>query len=446
MLAPRLLFTAFFAGLLALANVGLAAPAPGAESEEVAQFFESFKNKPPQFHATAARLDEKLGRAGQPADDVARRLLLRKAEVVSNAEVLGLLDLVGRDKPALAARLLVQIARARLTARNYKNAHVAVGQLVVQDGKVDPTMVLAQMPILDDGLFATEVGELNRPLWFRSHGYQDLKVRLRSKDDDVLYVGRVTLKPLPAEERASLKGRIVLDGAPEAGSAVVRLQLDVGQMVNTPSNGYWPRNRWPESLTVPVSKDGRFTADGLNPSDYCVQVSADGHVDLARQVRLAPGSQLDVGTYRLLSSDVGFYVGKAAPKTEPLAWEKDYAAALKRAAAEKKPLLVMMTATWCGPCKLLEEKTLNDPWVRQFLSPFVLVQAFEDKEVERIYGLNGYPTLVFTDSSGKLAHKCVGYMPTIQFSSECAKAFKAMSVPLPPEMETLAAKKVITLE
>jgi thiol-disulfide isomerase/thioredoxin len=262
----------------------------------------------------------------------------------------------------------------------------------------------------------------------------------------VLYVGRVTLKPLPAEERASLKGRIVLDGAPDAAGAVVRVQLDVGAMVNTPSNGYSPRSRWPESLTVPVSKDGRFAADGLNPSDYYVQVSAPGHVDFARQVRLAPGGQLDVGTYRLLNSDVGFYVGKAAPKTEALVWEKDYAAALKRAAAEKKPMLVMMTATWCGPCKLLEEKTLNDPWVRHFLSPFVLLQAFEDKEVERVYGFNGYPTLVFTDSSGKTAHKSVGYMPTIPFTGECAKAFKAMSTALPPEMETLVAKKVITLE
>ena len=108
--------------------------------------------------------------------------------------------------------------------------------------------------------------------------------------------------------------------------------------------------------------------------------------------------------------------------------------------------MVMMTATWCGPCKMLEEKTLNDPWVRYFLSPFVVVKAYEDKDVERTYGLNGYPTIVFADISGKLAHKCVGYMPVIGFSTECARAFKAMAAKQPPELEKLLEKGIITLE
>ena len=61
----------------------------------------------------------------------------------------------------------------------------------------------------------------------------------------------------------------------------------------------------------------------------------------------------------------------------------------------------MMTATWCGPCKMLESETLNYRWIRQFLAPFVLVQAFEDKDVEKTYGLGGYPTLAFCDSAWK---------------------------------------------
>jgi thiol-disulfide isomerase/thioredoxin len=442
-----LVLTLLTAAPLASADVSSAAQA---EPEPIEAFLRAFKNRAdPQvrFHVAASQLDQALERAGQPADDLARALLRKKGEVVSDGEVGKLLDSVAQRKPALAARFLVQIARARFVAQGSKgSAHVAVGQLEVADGKVDPTMVMAQTPILEEGWFATEVGDLKRSLSFRSHGYQDLVVRLRDTEADVLCVGRVTLKPLPVDERASLKGRVVLDGAADASPAVVHLTVDIGPIVNTPSGGYSPRRSWPEGLSVPVSKDGQFVVEGLNPSDYYLRVSADGHVEFGRRVRLAPGGTLDVGTYRLLSSDLGFYLGKAAPKTEELAWEKDYASALKRAAAEKKPLLVMMTATWCGPCKLLEEKTLNDPWVRHFLSSFVVVKAYEDKEVERTYGLSGYPTLVFTDSSGKLAHKCVGYMPVINFSTECAKAFKALSVEPPSEMRKLIEKGMIKTE
>ena len=142
-------------------------------------------------------------------------------------------------------------------------------------------------------------------------------------------------------------------------------------------------------------------------------------IDLYKKLTLVAGQQLETETFRLFNSDLGFYIGKPAPPTQELAWEPDYKTALKRAETEKKPLLVMMTATWCGPCQLLEKQTLNDAWIRHFLSSFVVVKAYEDREVEQKYGLRGYPTLVFIDSSGKSVHTCVGYMPAFSFAGHC---------------------------
>jgi thiol:disulfide interchange protein len=102
-----------------------------------------------------------------------------------------------------------------------------------------------------------------------------------------------------------------------------------------------------------------------------------------------------------------------------------------------------MTATWCGPCKALEKETLNNPWTRHFLSGFVIVKAYEDKEVETKYGLNGYPTLVFTDSNGKEAFRSVGYRATMPFAAECAQAFQKLDQKLPPELQTLVDRKVL---
>jgi thiol-disulfide isomerase/thioredoxin len=418
-------------------------------TDEVTKFALAFKDtKGSDFFGAWSELEQALNRADDAAD-VATELLSHKKDIVPHRQVNTLLDSLAEDDNAiLAARLLLQIARGRVMARSYEGSRVVVGQLLVEDDKADATLVLAQMPILEQGYFAGEVGDVTRPICFRFHGYQELDVPLEAEArdaDGVVFIGSVTMKPLAPDQTASLRGTIVLDAASSAESAVVTVTVAMPP-INTPHNGYSGRKGWPEGIRVPVSKTGEFAIDGLNPSDYNMTVSAEEHVDFYRKVTLAAAELTDAGTCRLFSSDLGFYIGMPAPVTDTLAWETDYQAALRRAETEKRPLLVMMTATWCGPCKMLEDETLNDPWIRHFLSSFVLVKAYEDKDVEQKYGQNGYPTLVFADSSGETAHKCVGYMPAFRFAGECAKAYKAISQEPPLELRKLIAKEIITLE
>ena len=159
-------------------------------------------------------------------------------------------------------------------------------------------------------------------------------------------------------------------------------------------------------------------------------ITAEGHVDAHKKVTLTAGQQSNLDDLRLFNSDLGFYIEKPAPDVGELAWEPDFNTALERAQSEKRPLLVMMTATWCGPCKMLEQQTLSDAWIRHFLSPFVVVKAYEDREVEKKYGLRGYPTLVFVDSDGKAVHTCVGYMPAFSFAGHCAQALGSLPMDL----------------
>src|SRR5688572_9495901 len=156
-------------------------------------------------------------------------------------------------------------------------------------------------------------------------------------------LGRVTLKSLPEDQRKSLKGAVTLDDAPDAQAAIVKLTISMPP-VNTPHGGFAGRTRWPEGMSVPVSKAGEFTVDGLNPSDYTLTVSAEGHVEVSKTVAVGPMS--DIGTIRLYSSNLGFYIGTSAPEADEPVWETDYKSALQRAQSEKRPMLVMMTATW----------------------------------------------------------------------------------------------------
>jgi hypothetical protein len=64
--------------------------------------------------------------------------------------------------------------------------HIVVGQVTVEGGKLDPTMVLAQMQILDEGYFAGEVGDLKKPLMFRAHGYEEKAVTFKGKEGEVI--------------------------------------------------------------------------------------------------------------------------------------------------------------------------------------------------------------------------------------------------------------------
>jgi thiol-disulfide isomerase/thioredoxin len=406
-------------------------------------------------HMVVYELDRKLTQEGEEADQIASQLLEVLPQAVKDSAVAELIEAVGKEKPRVSARLLLKVVWATQIAGVYDNAGIVVGQLVVEDGKLDPVDVFAQMPILEEGYFAGEIGDRKQPLSFRAHRYEDLDVPLaaeKSAEDDgagdtgsAIMVGKVVLRPVTEERRARLRGRVILDAATDATAAKLVLNTAMPE-VNTPSGGYSGRMSWPEGIKVEVDESGAFTAEGLSPSKYNVIVSADGHVQKFMPVTLAAGETTDAGDVRLLSSDLGFYVGHEAPETSELAWEADFNTALERSKKENRPLMVMMTATWCGPCKMLESQTLSDPWIRHFLSSFVVVKAYEDREVEQTYGLNGYPTLVFCDSSGKQVHKTVGNQPAHSFATQCAKAIKGLDAEMPAELQALIEKKVIAVE
>jgi thiol-disulfide isomerase/thioredoxin len=125
----------------------------------------------------------------------------------------------------------------------------------------------------------------------------------------------------------------------------------------------------------------------------------------------------------------------------PLPWEKDYAGALAKAKAEKRPLFLMLTATWCGPCKLLESQTLPSPAILAGLKEFVWVKAYEDTNLNEKFNLGGYPTLVFLDSSsGQVLERSTGYEAPGPFLRHVLAARQSAKLPLTKEMESLQAK------
>ena len=87
-------------------------------------------------------------------------------------------------------------------------------------------------------------------------------------------------------------------------------------------------------------------------------------------------------------------------------WQKYDAAAVT--ASTGKPVIIDFFATWCIPCKELDEKTFSDGRVAQELGRFTRIKADltndQDpavKELTKRYAIVGVPTVVFIDSSGR---------------------------------------------
>jgi len=76
---------------------------------------------------------------------------------------------------------------------------------------------------------------------------------------------------------------------------------------------------------------------------------------------------------------------------------------------------------WCTYCKQLDAVTWPDSRVQSWLkehSIAVQLDADQEPELVRRYGIRGYPTIVFLNPDGSLAGKIVGFRPPEPFVKE----------------------------
>jgi thiol:disulfide interchange protein DsbD len=96
----------------------------------------------------------------------------------------------------------------------------------------------------------------------------------------------------------------------------------------------------------------------------------------------------------------------------PLKWESSLASAIKVAGMTGKRILVDFTATWCGPCKTMDDlvfssKAVVDAGAQNTV--FVKVDADAQRDIIKKYKVSAYPTLVVLDASGKELKRVLGY-------------------------------------
>jgi thiol:disulfide interchange protein DsbD len=124
----------------------------------------------------------------------------------------------------------------------------------------------------------------------------------------------------------------------------------------------------------------------------------------------------------------GIFVRVAAPHAAIAAgagpkWITSHEEGLALARAEGKPVMIDFFADWCAACKELDKFTYVDPAVLAETDRFVNIKidgTVEDDRIQALYktyGVQGLPTVVFLDSSGKQLSepRVTGFVAAPQF-------------------------------
>lgn len=120
-------------------------------------------------------------------------------------------------------------------------------------------------------------------------------------------------------------------------------------------------------------------------------------------------------------------------------WSYDIQTAHKIAEKQRKPLLVVVGGPGCAYCRLMEQNTLSDPEMVDFVSKrFVAVHLdFErNREECEILEVESLPTTFVLNNEADVLGSMVGYRDKAKFRTGLDEALKAGR-----ELETAQAEK-----
>lgn len=109
-----------------------------------------------------------------------------------------------------------------------------------------------------------------------------------------------------------------------------------------------------------------------------------------------------------------------------IAWQQ-YEAGMAAARQQSKPVFMEFSAAGCPWCAKLEQEVLNNPRVIELSQRFSCIRVDGDRrrDLDAVYGVDGFPTTVFLDSQGREMLRVVGYEPLDRYLADMQRALSA---------------------
>lgn len=130
--------------------------------------------------------------------------------------------------------------------------------------------------------------------------------------------------------------------------------------------------------------------------------------------------------------------GQAVVEGKGIVWAyHDLTSALAEAKTANKPIMMDVFATWCGPCKLLDQNVFSRPEVGEASKAFVTVKIDGDQNdaLKRQYRVTGYPTVLFLAPDGKeigRSYGAVSYDIMLEVMAKAQQEFAGGASSNPP--------------
>ncbi len=109
-----------------------------------------------------------------------------------------------------------------------------------------------------------------------------------------------------------------------------------------------------------------------------------------------------------------------------IAWVTSPDEAFAQAKQAGKPLMMDISAEWCGSCQKLDKDVWSRSDVAELSTKFVAAKIDGDKypQIPKQYSISGYPTTIFFSASGKEIGRVRGAAPYEDMMAEMNDALQ----------------------